>query len=249
MRGIQSATVAGIVAIAATKGGVGKTTLAYELAAALPAVLIDLDWDSGGATEMWGHDPYAYRRAPLLDALEAGPDGRPPRVRRDPLGRQPPLVPSHPDLGATRLTSDLVADCLISWHKEWGTDTWVLVDTHPGGNVLTDGAMQAAHLVVVPAVLGQRELAALQGMLALYAEYPLLVVPSMVPPAPPRALVGRLAELTNRVPVAPVISEHRWLRRRRRRAAVVAQSRPGREVHAAAVEYRRVADAVRSRIG
>ena len=69
-----------IVTVAAAKGGVGKTTLAYELAAALGGVLVDLDWDAGGATRMWGFDPTRAARAPLLDALERGPEGRPPRL-------------------------------------------------------------------------------------------------------------------------------------------------------------------------
>lgn len=41
-----------IVTVGAAKGGVGKTTLAYEIAACLKGVLVDLDWDSGGATRM-----------------------------------------------------------------------------------------------------------------------------------------------------------------------------------------------------
>ena len=73
-----------IITVAAAKGGVGKTTLAYELAAALGGVLVDLDWDAGGATRMWGFDPSRAARAPLLDGLERGPEGRVPRVKRRP---------------------------------------------------------------------------------------------------------------------------------------------------------------------
>ena len=73
-----------IVTVAAAKGGVGKTTLAYELAGALGGALVDLDWDAGGATRMWGFDPLKAARAPLLDALERGPEGRPPRLKRRP---------------------------------------------------------------------------------------------------------------------------------------------------------------------
>ena len=39
-----------IITIAAWKGGVGKTELAKELAWLLDGVLVDLDWDAGGAT-------------------------------------------------------------------------------------------------------------------------------------------------------------------------------------------------------
>lgn len=232
-----------VLAVAAAKGGVGKTTLAYELAAALDAVLVDLDWDSGGATRMWGYDVGRYQRAPLLDALERGPDGAAPRPK---VGRwQPRLVPTHPDLASTRVDHDLVADCLLAWAGEWDTD-FVVVDTHPGANPLTDGAMAAANLVISPAVLAAREMDALSGMVQDFATYPLAVVPMMVPPVPPRRFVERLAALTNGgIPVTPPISEHRWLRRRLRRAAVTLQPNPGRLVQAAADEYWQVAKAVR----
>jgi hypothetical protein len=39
-----------IVTVAAYKGGVGKTTLALELAYLLGAPLVDFEWDSGGAS-------------------------------------------------------------------------------------------------------------------------------------------------------------------------------------------------------
>ena len=97
-----------IVTVAAAKGGVGKTTLAYELAAGLGGVLVDLDWDAGGATRMWGFDPAKAARAPLLDGFERGPDGRPPRPKR--RANQPELVPAHPDLSASRIDADLGAE-------------------------------------------------------------------------------------------------------------------------------------------
>ncbi len=232
-----------IITVAAQKGGVGKTTLAYELAAALDGVLVDLDWDAGGATRMWGIDPAAARRVPLLDALERGPDGPPPRVRR--RSGQPAIIPSHPDLSASRIEPDLLADCLQAWAPALAAGPLV-VDTHPGANPLTDGALEAADVVVVPVVLGVRELAALEQGLAELPDHRIVVVPSMVPPVPPRRLVDRLAALTDgRCRVAPPISEHRWLRRRLRRAALVGQPNPGARVRAAADEFRAVAAAIR----
>ncbi|MGD9697382.1 MAG: ParA family protein [Thermoleophilia bacterium] len=231
-----------IITVAAAKGGVGKTTLAYELAAALDGILVDLDWDAGGATRMWGVDPTGYVRAPLLDGLERGPDGRPPRLRRRPT--QPALLSGHPDLAASHIEADLVADCLLAWAGQWGAP-YVVVDTHPGANPLTDGAMQVADLVVVPVVLGAREMDALEAILSDYAAYRLLLVPTMVPTVPPRRFVERLAALAgDRVAVAPPVSEHRWIRRRLRRAAIVTQPNPGARVRAAAAELRAVADAV-----
>jgi len=230
-----------VVTVAASKGGVGKTTLAYELAAALDAVLVDLDWDSGGATRMWGYDPAAYKTAPGLDALEAGPGSPPPRPRQRP--HQPALVPASPDLAASRIEDTLVADCLAAWTKAW-EDRYVVVDTHPGANPLTDGAMQVADLVVVPVILGAREMDALQGMLGDYAGYRLLLVPNMVPSSPPRRFVERLATLAADIPVGPPISEHRWIRRRVRRSAVTLQPNPGKAVLRAAEEFRQLAAAV-----
>jgi chromosome partitioning protein len=231
-----------IVTVAAAKGGVGKTTLAYELAAALDGILVDLDWDAGGATRMWGFDPTAAARAPLLDALERGPEGRPPRPRRRP--NQPELVPSHPDLAASRIEHELVADCLVAWAAA-AQAPYLVVDTHPGANPLTDGAMQAADLVVVPVVLGGREMAALEAIVQDFAEYRLLLVPNMVPPVPPRRFVERLAGIADgRIRVAPPFSEHRWIRRRLRRAALVTQPNPGVRVRAAAAELRAVVESV-----
>ena len=69
----------------------------------------------------------------------------------------------------------------------------MVVDTHPGANALTDGAMQVADLVVVPVVLGAREMDALEAIVADYAGYRLLLAPTMVPPVPPRRFVERLA--------------------------------------------------------
>lgn len=234
-----------IITVAAHKGGVGKTTLAYELAATLGGVLVDLDWDAGGATRMWGVDPAATRRAPLLDALERGP-GVPPRPRR--RAGQPALVPSHPDLSASRIEQDLIVDCLLSWRAGLGLP--LVVDTHPGANALTDGALEAADLVVVPTPLGVRELAALEQGLAELAGHRVLVVPTMVPAAPPRRMVELLAALTaGRCTVGPPVSDHRWLRRRLRRSAVVLQSNPGVRVRAAAEEFRAVAQTIEEMVG
>src|SRR5450759_5702165 len=69
--------VSKIVTIAAYKGGVGKTTLALELAYLLDAPLVDVDWDRGGATRRWGYQP--TETSPLLSALERGSV---PRQRR-----------------------------------------------------------------------------------------------------------------------------------------------------------------------
>ena len=215
-----------IVTVAAAKGGVGKTTLAYELAAGLEGVLVDLDWDAGGATRMWGFDPAGAARAPLLDGLERGPEGRPPRPKR--RLNQPELVPAHPDLSASRIDAELVADCLGAWASQWGRP-YVVVDTHPGANALTDGAMQVADLVVVPVVLGAREMDALEAIVADYAGYRILLVPTMVGPPP--------------------VSDHGCTRRGGPGAALVPPRTPGGRGRPAAAELAAVVDAVEEACG
>jgi chromosome partitioning protein len=230
-----------IITVAATKGGVGKTTLAYEIAAALGAVLVDLEWDGGSATTMWGYDPSRYRRVPILDALEAGPDGSAPSPKRKP--HQPALLPGHQDLGASNIPEDLVSDCLTAWADKWNESN-VVVDTHPGANPLTDAAMSVADLVVVPVVLAAREMDGLERLLGDWAGYRLLLVPNKVPYSPPRRWVELLTRLAGDLPVAPPVSEHRWLGRRVRRSAITLQLNPGRDVARAAAEFNDVAAAV-----
>ncbi|MCU0280296.1 MAG: ParA family protein [Acidimicrobiia bacterium] len=252
----NGARPARIVTVAATKGGVGKTTLAYELSAALGGVLVDLDWDSGGATRRWGFDPAARRRAPLLDALESAPEGRPPHAYR--RKGHPALVPSHPGLSEAAdgaLDHGVIADALAAWAAAWGVG-WVVVDTHPGINSITVGALAAADLIVVPAVLAPSELDALEGMLGDLAGggYRLMITLNKLPAAPPRRLLARLEALVAAagpaygggadLVVGPAVSHHGWIDRRARRSALVLQPAPGRRTELAAGELRRLADAV-----
>ena len=149
-----------IITVAAAKGGVGKTTIAYELAWLLKAPLVDLDWDRGGATRQWGYRHETFVRAPLLDALE---NGRTPRLVKG--MRKPDLVPCHPDFVDNQPSAEELASALEKWAHEWGSD-YVVVDTHPGGVPSTFGAMSAASTVVTPVVLATKELEALEGLLA-----------------------------------------------------------------------------------
>lgn len=210
--------MAKILTVAAYKGGVGKTTLALELAYLLAAPLVDLEWDNGGASRRWGYRHERNVTRPLLDALVSGRTPRPLVGRR-----KPDLVPGHPDLSHMDLDADQVATVLGKWSAEWGRP-WVVVDTHPGGLASTLGAMAAADVVVVPTSLKAGELDALEGLLAEAADYPLLVVPTMVPRVPSASLNRRLWEMAQRydAPLGPVVSAYPSLGERQQRICVAA---------------------------
>ena len=229
-----------IVTVAAYKGGVGKTTLALELAYLLDAPLVDLDWDKGGATKRWGYQP--TETSPLLSALERGSVPRPRRGRS-----KADLVPGDRDFEANQPEADVVAEVLEKWAAEWARP-FVVVDTHPGGSPATLGAMNAASVVVTPTVLATGELDGLEGLIEETADYPLLIVPNKVPRIPDRRLTSRLKDLVTRyeLPVAPVVSEHRRLPKRSARMAVSAFAPTPKTWERYATELRDVAEAVRT---
>lgn len=219
-------TMAGrVVTVMSGKGGVGKTTLATELAWLLSGVLVDLDWDGGCASRALGFFHERYSRAPLLDALETG---RAPRPRVS--GNRPDLVPSHPDLAVNQPDPETLGGLLSGWAVEWQRP--VLADTHPGGTDATMGAVAAADLVVMPVVLGTKELAALESTLGELAGYSVLLVPTMVPPTPPAAERRRLRTIVERhgVQVGPMVGMHGWLRTRKLRTVASAAPSWGKRV-------------------
>jgi len=236
------AFVTRIVTVAAAKGGVGKTTLAYELAYLLQAPLVDLDWDRGGATRQWGYRHEDRMRAPLLDALERR------RAPRPVTGaRKPDLIPSHPDFADNQPPPEDMADALTKWAGEWGRD-YVVIDTHPGGVPSTFAAMSVAGVVVVPTLLATKELEALEGMLNELPDYPLLVAPNKVPSAPPAAQVTKLGHLVKqaRVKVGPVVSHYAWLPRRQIRVALTSYDPEPVRIQPLTAELRSLAEAVRT---
>lgn len=205
-----------IVTVAARKGGVGKTTLAYELAWLLDAPLVDLEFDDGSATRMWGYRHEERVRAPLLDALE---QGRTPRVLTG--YHKPDLVPCHPDFQLNQPAPDAMADALTSWAGEWDRD-FVVVDTHGGGSPSGDGAIAAAGVVVVPVPLRTKDLNATEGMVREMPDYPLVLVPSMVPRVPSAAEITRIGRLVEGTPitVAEPVPFVRSLETRKKRVAI-----------------------------
>lgn len=198
-----------IYGVISYKGGVGKSTLAYEIAHGIGAVAVDFDFDKGGISGMWGYKSEERLRNPLLDAFEKG-------IIPHPLsgGRfRPDLVPSHKDLVLNQPPPHQVAEALEQWKVAWGRD--IVVDTHPGGGVdLTDAVKEVANLLLVIIQLKANEMRATEDLLADLAGYPIMLVPNEVPnkkvPPPMLNWLSRLTEHYE-VPVAPPVSIHGWI--------------------------------------
>jgi chromosome partitioning protein len=212
-----------IVTVAAWKGGVGKTELAKELGWIFNGVLVDLDWDNGGASPNWGYRHQTRTTAPLLDALEAKRVPRPLSGH----GVKADLVPSHPDFGLTQPDEATMASALESWSRAWNRP--VVIDTHPGGVPSTLGAVAVANVIVVPVNLDVRALAALEGMAdELQGGHPLLFIPTRISSSPAKLVrdLERIAT-TYKIPVGPMVSHHSFLPRRSRPSAVSAPGKSG----------------------
>ncbi len=190
MKGIKP-----IMSMVQWKGGVGKTTLAVYLAAALDAVLIDLEpW--GGTTTWWAgqHAAKLWQAPSGAEILRALKNGVPPKPKRGRADR-PRLVPSHEQLlalsdGTTEFSTwawtpegnpsllvptgdgprplaDALRAAIPTWAKAW--DAPVVVDTPAGFGPLADGAVAAADVVILPVTLDQWAVPALRKFMASYA--------------------------------------------------------------------------------
>jgi chromosome partitioning protein len=81
-----------------------------------------------------------------------------------------------------------------------------------GGSPATLGACGAADLVIVPVILGTRELNVLEQTLDELSAYPLLLVPNWVPftpPAPERPRLRQIAEKHHVRVTSSIIREYR----------------------------------------
>ncbi|SDE65100.1 ParA family protein [Limimaricola pyoseonensis] len=159
-----------IIAIANQKGGVGKTTTAINLGAALAkagrrVVLVDLD-PQGNASTGLGLTA-DLRRATIYDLLLGEAEAT--ETLHDTSVPSLKLVPATTDLssadvdllsseGRSRLLSRAIAGLARLGDN---APDYVLIDCPPALNILTVNAMVAAHSVIVPL---QSEFFALEGL-------------------------------------------------------------------------------------
>lgn len=196
-----------IYACAAGKGGTGKSRLSRELAAALEAVAVDLEWDRGGISRSLGYKEELRVKAPLLDALEKGRTPRPISGR----GRKPDLIPGHRDFGYNQPDPNTLAEALVTWAGDLERD--LLIDTHPGGSDSVYGAMMAADVIFVPIMYATEDLNALEGFLEEASAYPIILIPYQTKRVPPAHHVRALERLSERfdVPIGPRVDRYSWL--------------------------------------
>jgi chromosome partitioning protein len=227
------------IAVAAAKGGIGKSRLARELAYVLMAVLCDLEWDKGGSSFALGYDERQRKRAPLIDALKSGKTPRPISGK----GRKPDLIPGHKDLERNQPTPEYLAETLTRWSED--LQRRLVMDTHPGGSPTAYGAMLASRVTVVPQVLGVDELNALEGMLEDMSDYPLLVVPYQVERAPKAWALDRFDDLKERFEFVegPPVGYYPWMKDVQHKTPLTAR-RPSKRTGPFIEEIHAVAEAV-----
>lgn len=159
-----------IVAVANQKGGVGKTTTAINLAAALSAsgrktLVVDLD-PQGNASTGLGITPDRRDLTTYELLLEEGIDLR--EIIQETSTPNLSIIPATVDLSSADIElvsnekrSFLLRDALRQpAMAEFGFD-YILIDCPPSLNLLTVNAMIAAHSVLVPL---QSEFFALEGL-------------------------------------------------------------------------------------
>ena len=160
-----------IIAIANQKGGVGKTTTAINIGAALAAVgerVLLLDSDPQGNASTGVGVPRPLRRKTLYDVLMDNLPALDAVVKTslpglDLLAADPDLSGVELEIGQTPRRSYRLRDALAPLRAENAYD-YVLIDCPPALSLLTVNAMTAADAILVPL---QCEFFALEGLTQL----------------------------------------------------------------------------------
>lgn len=233
--------MAKICVVASRKGGVGKSTIAYEISTLLEGVLLDLEWDGGGVTTTWGYRSADRATDALMNALQ---NERTPRPVHG--FRKPALVPGSPDLVDANLSPEQWADRIEHWAGEWDTE-WVVIDTHPGASAPAHGAMAVANVVLSPTGLRTSDLNGAEQLVREMADYPLSLVPNMVPRIPPAPELNRLAHIIQGTPVrvAPPIPYAPKIGTRKRRMAMSAEDPTPKALQGVVSAFNLLADYVK----
>ncbi|MDQ2851991.1 MAG: ParA family protein [Actinomycetota bacterium] len=230
-----------ICVVGSRKGGVGKSTVAYELAHLLDAVLLDLEWDGGSVSRKWGYRAEDRVSDPLMAAIN---HQRTPRPLKG--WRKPDLVPGSPDLIDAGVGSEQWADLVTAWAAEWGRD-WVIVDTHPGASESAHGAMSIANVICVPTALRTGDLDGAEQIVKEMGDYPIVLVPNMIHRVPPAAELARLERIVRGTPVrvGPPIPYVQKIETRKRRMAMTAENPSPKYLDRAVTAYRELGDYVK----
>lgn len=205
-----------VIALASDKGGPGKTTVGVELSYLLGGGLLDGDWHRGNASRALGWKHEERVKSPMIDAVERQ---RLPRI----IGggpTRPHLIASGPDLEHRQPSEQVMEETVSWWAKELQMP--LVCDTHPGGGECANGLCAAAHAVVSPVPLKQKDLDAFEGWAGAMDGYPLMIAPNMVPRIPPASQLNQLATVAKQydLPVTTPLPFALPLERRRTRTAV-----------------------------